>query len=43
LTVKDEAGNVTQTPAVEPLFIDFVRPTARIVDVEAKAENPPRN
>jgi hypothetical protein len=42
LTVKDEAGNLTQTPAVEPLFIDFVRPTARIVDVEAKSENPPR-
>ena len=43
LTVKDEAGNVTQTPAAEPLLIDFVRPTARIVDVEAKSENPPRN
>jgi hypothetical protein len=43
MTVKDEAGNVTQTPAVEPLFIDFARPTARIVDVEAKTENPPRN
>ncbi len=43
VTIKDEAGNVTQTPAVEPLFIDFVRPTVRIVDVEAKTENPPRN
>lgn len=44
ITVKDEAGNVTQTPAVEPLFIDFVRPTARIVDVEAKSPDaPPRN
>ena len=43
LTVKDEAGNVTQTPAAEPLFIDFVRPTARIVDVEAKTEAAPRN
>jgi hypothetical protein len=43
LTVKDEAGNVTQVPAAEPLLIDFVRPTARIVDVEAKSDNPPRN
>jgi hypothetical protein len=45
VTVKDEAGNVTQMPAIEPLYIDFARPTARIVDVEAKAEkeNPPRN
>ncbi len=43
LTVKDEAGNVAQVPAAEPLLIDFVRPTARIVDVEAKSENPPRN
>jgi hypothetical protein len=43
VTVKDEAGNVTQVPSAEPLLIDFVRPTARIVDVEAKAENPPRN
>jgi hypothetical protein len=43
VTVKDEAGNVTQVPSTEPLLIDFVRPTARIVDVEAKAENAPRN
>jgi len=43
LTVKDEAGNVTQVAPPEPLLIDFVRPTARIVDVEAKSENPPRN
>ena len=43
LTVKDEAGNVTQVPAPEALLIDFVRPTARIVDVEAKSEHPPRN
>jgi hypothetical protein len=43
LTVKDEAGNMAQVPAAEPLLIDFVRPIARIVDVEAKTENPPRN
>lgn len=43
LTVKDEAGNVAQIAATEPLLIDFLRPTARIVDVEAKSENSPRN
>jgi hypothetical protein len=24
-------------------LIDFVRPTARIVDIEAKSDHPPRN
>ena len=43
MTVKDEAGNVTQAAAPEALLIDFVRPTARIVDIEAKSDHPPRN
>jgi hypothetical protein len=43
MTVRDEAGNVTQSSIAEPLIIDFVRPTARIVDIEAKAGAEPRN
>jgi len=37
LTVKDRAGNVTQITAPDQLVIDFTRPTARIVDVEASS------
>jgi hypothetical protein len=37
LTVKDRAGNVTRVTAPDQLVIDFTRPTARIVDVEASS------
>jgi hypothetical protein len=37
LTAKDRAGNTTQVTAPDQLVIDFTRPTARIVDVEAKS------
>jgi hypothetical protein len=37
LTVKDRAGNVTQVTAPDQLVIDFTRPTAHIIDVEAKS------
>lgn len=37
LTVKDRAGNTTQITAPDVLVIDFTRPTAHIIDVEAKS------
>jgi hypothetical protein len=37
LNVKDQAGNTTQLVAPDPLVIDFTRPTAHIIDVEAKS------
>ena len=37
LTVKDRAGNVAQVTAPDQLVIDFTRPTAHIIDVEAKS------
>jgi hypothetical protein len=40
LTVKDRAGNVAQATAPEALVIDFTRPTAHIIDVEAKSASP---
>ncbi|HXY35324.1 MAG TPA: hypothetical protein VEI07_13925 [Planctomycetaceae bacterium] len=40
LTVKDRAGNVTQITAPDQLVIDFTRPTAHIIDVEAKSAAP---
>ena len=43
VTAKDEAGNVAQSVSPEPLVIDFTRPTARIVDIEAKTSSTPRD
>jgi len=40
LTVKDGAGNVAQVAAPDQLVIDFTRPTAHIIDVEAKSAAP---
>jgi hypothetical protein len=40
LTAKDRAGNVTQTVSPDQLVIDFARPTAHIIDVEAKSAPP---
>jgi hypothetical protein len=37
LTVKDRAGNTAQITAPDVLVIDFTRPTAHIIDVEAKS------
>jgi hypothetical protein len=37
LTVKDQAGNMTQMMMPDQLVIDFTRPTAHIVDVEAQS------
>jgi hypothetical protein len=37
LTVKDRAGNVAQVMGPDQLVIDFTRPTAHIIDVEAKS------
>ncbi|HEV8069438.1 MAG TPA: hypothetical protein VGP76_16985 [Planctomycetaceae bacterium] len=36
LTVKDRAGNIAQVMGPDQLVIDFTRPTAHIIDVEAK-------
>ncbi|HET6326552.1 MAG TPA: hypothetical protein VFG04_17885 [Planctomycetaceae bacterium] len=40
LTVTDRAGNVAQSVTPEQLVIDFTRPTAHIIDVEAKSAAP---
>jgi hypothetical protein len=40
LTVKDRAGNVAHVTAPDQLVIDFTRPTAHIIDVEAKSASP---
>lgn len=40
LTVKDRAGNVAQSVTADQLVIDFTRPTAHIIDVEAKSASP---
>jgi hypothetical protein len=40
LTVKDRAGNVAQVTGPDQLVIDFTRPTAHIIDVEAKSAAP---
>jgi hypothetical protein len=37
LTVKDQAGNATQMLLPDQLVIDFTKPTAHIVDVEASS------
>ena len=40
LTVKDRAGNRAQSVIPDQLVIDFTRPTAHIIDVEAKSTEP---
>ena len=37
VTARDAAGNLGQGTTAEPVIVDFVRPTARITDVEVRA------